>query len=197
MPPLPAPSARCLYWCVQVKTGQVLNIFQGCEKGGLVFRPLFTRIACGNGMDSGGTCHAEVPPCDVRDPADTSPGDNIPGDKCVSKEGKPSWLPKDCGTLLARVTKWQRKTEQPFYNEFILEADDWQAGLPQNIEAVFGAPDVYRAFMEHYNLRPAEYPLLTLEARSWREPFKQVLPRTAPHQQLVRGNSRLPFGGAG
>ena len=209
------------------------------------------------------------------DPRDTTPAVNIPGDGCMSLSGQPSWAPRDCGTFLARVTKWQKLHDQPFYNvrpsrllppppasltaslrlkpqeaaraaacaharlwlrpvprplrdsvyattwqEFIIDASDWTASLPQGIEAIFNAPEacrfgartpvrqmnarpathmhpgpvsgqVWRAFVQEYRLHPAEYPLLSFNARNWREPFSQVLPRAAPR------SSRLPFGGAG
>ena len=154
--------------------GNGMPIFT-CQDGGLIFRPQVTRLICGNGMDSGGTCHSF---CDAATDLGNVGGYQNPGDGCGM-----SWRPKDFGMYLKRVAAWQKLNSRTQYNEIIVEGDGpkshWTGNLPDTIEAFFqlkgnelgNIRGHHERFLKAYGLSKDTHPLVVLDPGEWETPF--------------------------
>lgn len=159
-------------------SGKSIPVFS-CSHGGIILRPGFTtRVICGNGGDSGGSCHDFCPRVSAIGDVTSY---NYPGDGCGG-----SWRPADFGMYLQRTTMWQKRNARSFYNEVIIEGairdSTWLANLPTTVEAFFQVQGEamgtverhHAAFVQSFDIRASDVPLLTLDLSDWDRPFRDA-----------------------
>ena len=169
-----------LLWGDQRVNGLALPVFSSCN-GGFIFRPgPATKVICGSGQDSGGSCH------DTYCPPVTDIGNveeyGEPGDGCGQ-----SWHPKDFGMYLKRIAAWQKRNGRNNYNEIIIEGagrggkGSWNRHPQETIEAFFGLPGtidyirgIHRDFLRQYSLDANTHPVVTLDTGNWDAPFSRA-----------------------
>lgn len=166
-------------WSDMRDAGLDIPVFS-CQTGGYIFRPGKTKLVCGNGKDSGGSCFDFCP-------AATQLGDvstySYPGDGCGA-----SWKPRDFGMYLHRIAEWTKLTHRADYNEIIVEGagpkSSWMANLPDIIEAFFSVKgkdsesirEHHANFLRTYGLQASKVPFLTLDTSNWDRPFSHGCP---------------------
>ena len=82
-----------------------------------------------------------------------------------------SWQPANFGAELQRLTAFQTKYRNLFYNEVIVDAPSWRTRLPEAVEAVFGSRRHHEAFLTTFGLSEETHPYLELDSNDWESPF--------------------------
>jgi len=154
---------------------------------GLIFRPGYTNLACGNAKDAGGHCHDFCPSPELLQngtPVRNFDSLGFPGDGCggPSNHGKgagTSWRPCDFGKFLYLTARFIQDKDRVFYNEFILPGRAWVDNLPHVIDAFFspscGDSNTVKArndFLRHFpTASGADYPHVRFDFNNWDNPF--------------------------
>lgn len=171
-----AVSASLIYGAQSGAGNPSAFLFSTCAtRGGLVLRPgASTRVMCASAADSGGTCVAGPgeAPMATESPHGLYNGDDYPGDGCR----RCRWAPPAIHGYLRRVTHWQQAHRRPFYNEFVLSAAHWKAGLPEIIEATFGPQGerAHAALVNHFGARASGVLRVRLQGESVSAPMEDT-----------------------
>ncbi len=168
-------SASLIYAATAVQ-GEKIPLFS-CSNG-IVFRPGRTKLLCGNGGDSGGTCHKF---CATPDGVgEVSGGEPWPGDGCTGQ----SWRVRDFGLFLRRTALWVQKTKRMGYNEIIVNAWYWRfhtvgQDIVETFFVVKGASRrqtglmvlMHQKWLAENKISEDAAPLLELDPTNWAMPF--------------------------
>ena len=141
--------------------GKPLPLFKGPmgAGSGVLFRPGATKLLCGKPVDSSGQCGGA---CAGRLGSEWSEA----ADKMCT------WPPKEFGGQLQRLTAFQTKWKNLFYNEIIVDAKAWRQNLPDCVEAIFGNRVHHQNFLDAYGLTEETHPFLSLDLDDWGSPFR-------------------------
>ena len=67
--------------------------------------------------------------------------------------------------------KYSRTSHRQTRNEFVVDTQAWERGLPDAVEAFFGRPMLYLHFLHVYQLNMTDLPHLSLDIFDWKNPF--------------------------
>lgn len=160
--------------------------------GGVVINPS-TKLRCLYG-DDGATYKAPggcwQPFCDASNPRSPNSGG---GDACGfggNDQVRNAWKPRDLKTVLELYGQHSQPYKSPSffsgYNELVFDADDYNARMPQTIEAFFLirngkhystsglAATAHYDFVSTFGAKVV--PLLAFDAANWAHPFSASLP---------------------